>query len=105
MSDQSPFQRATKKRVLLRVALSGPSGSGKTFTALTLGARIAAQTNRRMAVIDTEHGSAARYADLFDFDVVELHNYDPRNYASLMAAAQGAGGYSVLVIDSISHAW
>ena len=25
----------------------------------------------------TEHGSASKYADLFDFDVLELDSYDP----------------------------
>lgn len=81
------------------MAITGPSGSGKTFTALTVASALG-----RVAVIDTERGSASKYADLFDFDVLELTEYDPRKYIDAIKAAQ-ANGYSVLVIDSLSHAW
>ena len=30
-----------------------------------------------MALVDTERGSATKYADLFEFDVLELESYDP----------------------------
>lgn len=93
------FQKATKSQAKLRMAITGPSGSGKTFTALTLGSVIGS-----VAVIDTERGSASKYADLFDFDVLELTEYDPRKYIDAIRAAV-AGGYGVLIIDSLSHAW
>lgn len=98
------FTKATRKRVLLRMAITGPSGSGKTFTALTIGQGIAAATGLRLAVLDTEHGSAEKYADLFDFDHLVMANYAARNYEAGIAAAQD-GQHSVLVIDSLSHAW
>ena len=98
------------------MAICGPSGAGKTYTAL----RIASGLGSRIAVIDTEHGSAAKYSapppekrdpakhrlgiNCFDFDVLELAHYDPRNYIDALAAAESEG-YEVVVIDSLSHAW
>jgi hypothetical protein len=84
------------------VAIDGPSGAGKTFTAL-IAAGVLAQGGR-VAVIDTERGSASLYSDRFDFDVLELTNFNPQNYIDAIEAAEQAG-YGVVVIDSLSHAW
>lgn len=94
------FRKATKAQSRARIALMGPAGSGKTYSALSL----ATALGQRVAVIDTERGSASKYADIFAFDVLELDEYDPRNYVAAINAAQQAG-YDVLVIDSLSHAW
>jgi energy-coupling factor transporter ATP-binding protein EcfA2 len=96
------FQKATKKEAKLRLALIGPSGSGKTYTALTLATHLV--PNGKIAVIDTERGSASKYADLFNFDVQELETFHPKQYINAIAEAEAAG-YDVLVIDSLSHAW
>jgi ABC-type dipeptide/oligopeptide/nickel transport system ATPase component len=94
------FARATKKAAKGRVAIDGPSGSGKTYTALT----IATVLGDRIAVIDTEHGSASKYADLFEFDTLHLHRYSPQILIDALAAAADAG-FQVVVIDSLSHFW
>lgn len=96
------FHPATKRTARLRMALIGPSGSGKTYTALKLATALVPQG--RIAVLDTEHGSASKYADLFQFDVVELDDFAPENYIAIILAAQRAG-YDTLVIDSLSHEW
>lgn len=96
------FQKATKKQAKLRLALIGPSGSGKTYTALTLVTHLV--PGGRVALIDTERGSASKYADLFDFDVQELGSFHPQRYIEAIHEAQAAG-YDVLIIDSLSHAW
>ncbi len=96
------FQKATKKQSKLRLALIGPAGSGKTYTALTVATHLV--PGGRIALIDTERGSASKYADLFGFDVEELTSYHPRTYIEAIAEAQAAG-YDVLIIDSLSHAW
>lgn len=96
----SKFTKATKTQARLRLALIGPSGSGKTYSALAIATRL----GQRVAVIDTERGSAAKYADLFDFDVLELHSFGPDVYAQCIRDA-AAEKYDVLVIDSLSHAW
>ena len=97
-----PFKRATKQQSKLRLAIAGPAGSGKTFTALTLATTLA--KGSPIALIDTEHGSASKYADQFEFDTLELSNFDPRNYIKAIHEAEEAG-YAVLIIDSLSHAW
>lgn len=95
------FKKAERKQARLRLALAGPSGSGKTYSAL----QMAKGLGGKIAVIDTEHGSASLYADLVDFDVMELHApYSPERYVEAILAAEKAG-YDVLIIDSYSHEW
>ncbi|MBX6495444.1 ATP-binding protein, partial [Pseudomonas syringae pv. tomato] len=62
------FKKAERKQAKLRLALAGPSGSGKTYSALLM----AKGLGGRIAVIDTEQGSASLYSDIADFDVLEL---------------------------------
>jgi AAA domain len=95
------FVPATKTASKARVALVGPSGAGKTFSALA----IAKGLGPRIALIDTERGTARKYAgDPFEFDVLELASFSPRAYVDAIAAAARAA-YDVLIIDSLSHAW
>ena len=97
------FTKATKKRSKARVAIDGPSGSGKTYTSL-IAATVLAQGGK-IAVIDTERGSASLYSDKFNFDVLELvDTFSLQLYIDAIMAAEDAG-YSVIVIDSLSHAW
>jgi len=92
------FRKATKEQARLRLALFGPSGSGKTYTAL----RLATGMGGRIAVIDTERGSASKYADRFDFDVLELPQFTIETYCQ---AIDAAAGYAILIIDSLTHGW
>lgn len=96
------FKAATKAQAKLRLGLIGPAGSGKTMTAL----RIAHGLGGRVAVIDTERGSASLYAGErgLAFDVLELETYEARKFIDAIAEAEAAG-YEVLIIDSLSHAW
>jgi hypothetical protein len=95
-----PFQKAIRTQKKLRMALEGPSGSGKTFTAL----QIAKGLGSKIALIDTERGSASLYADVVPFDVVELEYFAVDEYIKAIDEASEAG-YDVLIIDSLSHAW
>lgn len=94
------FVKATKAKAKGRIGLCGPAGAGKTYTAL----KLASGLGDKVAVIDTEHGSASKYADEFDFDVLELTSFHPQNYIDGIKEAEKAG-YDVLIIDSLSHAW
>ncbi|MFD8596995.1 ATP-binding protein [Kitasatospora sp. NPDC059646] len=99
------FAPATREKAMARIALEGPSGSGKTFTALTLATALA----DRVALVDTERGSASKYAvgtsgGGFAFDTVQLSKYDPRDLPGILAAA-ARGGYGAVVVDSLSHFW
>lgn len=96
------FEKATKEKSKLRLALYGPPGSGKTYTALALATHL--DGVKKIAVVDTEHGRASKYADLFAFDVLELASFEPQLYVEAIGAAQKAG-YDLLIIDSLSHAW
>lgn len=95
------FKKAERKRVKLKLAITGPSGSGKTFSAL----RLATGIGGKIALIDTENGSASLYSDRFQFDVLEISApYSVEKYSQAIRAAVDAG-YDVLIIDSISHQW
>ena len=97
----SKFQRAERKRVKLKIAITGPSGSGKTFSALELASGLGA----KIALIDTENDSASLYSDRFTFDTLVIDPpYTIQKYMDSVKAAQDEQ-YDVVVIDSISHAW
>jgi KaiC/GvpD/RAD55 family RecA-like ATPase len=98
----SRFKRATKDDTKLRLAIGGPAGSGKTYTALKLATHLGKEPS--IAVIDSEHGRAQLYADKFTFDHLELTSFSLEEYISAITEAEGAG-YSVVIIDSLSHAW
>lgn len=96
------FQKAIKQEAKLRLAIAGPSGSGKTYTALAIAKHL---TDKPVAVVDTEHGSAAKYADLFDFDVMEMEPpFHPDRFIKAIQEARAAG-YGAIILDSLSHAW
>lgn len=100
------FQPATKRQSKLRLTIDGPAGSGKTYTSL----RFAHALGGKIALIDTERGSASKYAGEapdgipWAFDVVNLTQFSPERYTEAIQAA-GRLGYNVLIIDSLSHAW
>lgn len=96
------FKRATKAAAKLRLGLIGPAGSGKTMTAL----RVASGLGGRVAVIDTERGSASLYSGErgLAFDALELETYEAEKFIDAIRQAEQAG-YDVLIIDSLSHAW
>ena len=96
------FVKATKSRSKLRLALIGLAGSGKTYSALSVAQHLV--PSGRVAVIDTERGSASLYADRFTFDVLELDRHRPEDYIAAIGEAESAG-FDVVVIDSLSHAW
>ena len=100
------FKKATRKASRLRVGLESPSGGGKTYTALVIASVLAAHDGGRVAVIDSERGSAGKYAEgrPFDFDTAILDRKDPIDYIEALLAAEKAG-FPVAVIDSASHEW
>jgi DNA polymerase III delta prime subunit len=98
------FKKATKEQAKLRLALHGPSGSGKTFSALNIASSLV-DAGQRVALLDTERGSASKYADRFDFDVVEVFdNYHPQRCIEVIEGAAKAG-YGALIVDSGTHFW
>lgn len=97
------FKRAVREQVPLIIGLSGGTGSGKTMSAMRLAAGMS--QGKPFCVIDTENGRASHYADQFVFDVLDLRApFTPEAYALAIQAADKAG-YSVVVVDSMSHVW
>ena len=108
----SGFTKAVRKKSKLRMGISGPSGSGKTMAALS----IAKGLGGKIALIDTERGSASLYADpvrLGDgstwtppaFDTMEmLPPFTPEKFIAGIEDAEKAG-YDILIIDSTTHEW
>lgn len=97
------FEKAIKQEAKLRLAIAGPAGSGKTYTGLVIAQGLA--NGGKIAVVDTEHGSASKYADLFEFDVMEMFPpFHPDRFVEAIHEAQEAG-YSVILLDSLTHAW
>jgi DNA polymerase III delta prime subunit len=94
------FSKAIRRQAKVRIALDGPSGSGKTMSALLLAKALGGTT----ALIDSEHGSASLYANVTEFDVMELTEFSLRTYIDAIGDA-AQNGYKNLVIDSLSHAW
>ena len=73
------FKPAQRKRAKLRLAIAGPSGSGKSYSALVVASGIVPWS--KIAVIDSENGSAELYAHLGGYSVLTIEApYDPQKY-------------------------
>ena len=97
------FKPAQRKRAKLRLAIAGPSGAGKTYSSLVVASGIASWS--KIAVIDSESGSAELYAHLGDYSVLTIEApYDPQKYINAIHIAEQSG-FEVIIIDSLSHAW
>ncbi|MDW5289452.1 AAA family ATPase [Formosa sp. PL04] len=98
------LQVAKREQVKLRIGLSGASGFGKTFSALLLAYGITNDWSK-IAIIDTENNSANLYANLGEFNVLQLQEpYAPERYIEALNTCQNAG-MEVVIIDSVSHEW
>lgn len=105
------FRKAKSEQAALKMGMYGLAGSGKTFTALLLAEGLAKLTKKRVAVVDTEHGTdfytqkvIARkvHPDAFDFDAVYS-----RSITEIDSAIRAVSPeiHSVILIDSITHIW
>lgn len=98
------LKKATRRKIPLKVGLAGTSGSGKTYSALLL-ARGLATDYSKIAVIDSENGSADLYSDLGNYNTVTLTpEFTPEKYIEAIEMCEEAG-MEVIIIDSMSHEW
>lgn len=99
----SMFRKAQRSKAKVRLFFSGPSGSGKTWSSLIVASGLADWD--KIAVIDTENGSADLYAHLGEFSVLTLEPpYSPEKYIQAIKAAEQEG-FEVIIVDSLTHAW
>ena len=95
------FIPAEKSQLKARVLISGAAGSGKTIAALEL----ASALGSRVAVIDTENGSAALYSDKYKFEMLNLQPpYPPEDFVQAIKVAENSG-FDVIVVDGITPEW
>lgn len=98
------FRKAQRKQAKLKIGLSAPSGAGKTYSALLMAYGMCGDWEK-IAVIDTENGSAELYSHLGGFSVCPIAPpFTPKKYIAVINEAVSAG-FEVLIIDSLSHAW
>lgn len=98
------LRKAQRKAAKIRLGLASPSGGGKTYSALLIAKGLAGSWDR-VAVIDTENGSADLYSHLGDYNVLTLTApYNPQKYIDAIKECESAG-MEVIIIDSITHEW
>ncbi len=98
------LKKATRKQVKLRLGLSAVSGGGKTMSALLLAYGMTNDWSK-IAVIDTENGSASLYSHLGEFNTIDLQApFTPERYIEAINACEN-GGMEVIIIDSVTHEW
>lgn len=105
------FEKVTRKKAKLRMALTGVSGAGKTLSALYIAYGITGDWSK-IALIDTEHERARFYADRSDLGTGEFlyasfePPYSPMRYKEyVLQGALAVGSDGVVIIDSFTHAW
>ena len=92
---------STRKQAKIKLALQGCAGSGKTYSALLLAYGMTSDWSK-IAVIDSENGSADLYAHLGTYNVVSLGgDKSPENYIEAITLCENAGR-EVIIVDSIS---
>jgi hypothetical protein len=105
------FRRAKAEQAAIKLGMYGPPGSGKTFTSLLIAEGLASLSGKRIAYVDTEHGTdfyckavptRTAHPDAFDFDALYT-----RSLTDTLSAVRGlkANDYGVVVLDSITHLW
>lgn len=105
------FRKAKAEQAALKMGVYGPPGAGKTFTSLLMAEGLAKVTGKRVAFVDTEHGtdfycqsvkSRHVHPEAFDFDAIYS-----RSLTEIAAAVKALdpAQYGVLVMDSVTHLW
>ena len=98
------IQKASRKKVKLKIGLFAPSGGGKTYSSLKM-ARGMCDSWEEICIIDTEKGSGELYSDLGEYNTIRLDApYAPENYVKAIELAEKSG-MKVIIVDSISHEW
>lgn len=104
------FRKAKAEQAALKMGIYGSPGSGKTFTSLLIAEGLAKLTGKRVALVDTEHGSdfycqqvhtRQVHPEAFDFDALYT-----RSIMETVSAIRGLDdSYGVVIIDSVTHLW
>jgi hypothetical protein len=97
------LRKATRSKAKIRLGLSSVSGGGKTYSAILIAKGMYPLT--KVAIIDTEEGSADLYADMGDYNVLTLKApFTPEKYIKAIDECVAAN-MELIIIDSITHEW
>lgn len=98
------LKRASRQQVKLRLNISAPSGAGKTYSALRMAKGLVGDWTK-VAVIDTENGSASLYSNLGEFNVIDIQApFTPEKYIEAIDVCLAAG-MEAIIMDSTTHEW
>lgn len=98
------LEKAKRKKAFLKLNLSAPSGAGKTMSALLMAKGLVGEWEK-IAVIDTENGSASLYSHLGEFNTIDLQPpFSPKRYVEAIETCLNAG-MECIILDSSSHEW
>jgi hypothetical protein len=98
------LKKATRKQVKLRLNISAPAGAGKTYSALRMAYGICGDWTK-IAVVDTENGSASLYSNLGEFNAIDMTApFTPEKYTEAINMCVAAG-MEVIILDSTTHEW
>ncbi len=98
------LRQSERKQAKIKLAIQGCSGSGKTYSALLLAYGLINDWSK-IAIIDTENGSADLYAHLGSYQVLSMKPpYSPERYIQAIETCVKSG-IECIIIDSISQCW
>ena len=99
------LRQSERRQAKIKMALQGSAGSGKTYSSLLLAKGLTGGNLSKVAIIDTENGSADLYAHLGNYNVLSLQPpFTPQKYVEAIELCEKAG-MEVIILDSISHCW
>ncbi|MDC1365076.1 ATP-binding protein [Algibacter sp.] len=99
------LRQSERKQAKIKMALQGSSGCGKSLSALLLAKGLTNDNLDKVAVIDTENGSADLYAHLGNYNVLLLQPpFTPEKFIEAIEVCEKAG-MEVIILDSISQVW
>lgn len=99
------LRQSERKQVKIKMALQGSSGSGKSLSSLLLAKGLSNGDLDKVAVIDSENGSADLYAHIGNYNVLTLTPpFTPEKYIEAIEVCEKAG-MKVIILDSISQVW
>lgn len=98
------LRKSERSKAKIKMALQGSSGSGKTMSALLIAKGLTNGNLSKVAVIDSENGSADLYAHLGDYNIITLKSFSPNDYVEAISVCENAG-MECIIVDSASHCW
>lgn len=99
------LRQSERRQAKIKIGLQGCAGGGKTYSSLLLAKGLTNGDFSKVAIIDTENGSADLYAHLGTYNVLSLAPpFTPENYIKAIDVCENAG-MEVIILDSISHCW